>query len=311
MKRKVMQVAQSSALISLPYKWVKEHNVRKGDELEVTPKGDSLLISTKGTALKRQAEVDVTGLDRTTIMYVIRSLYRLGYETVSLRFPKPLTTYIRKNEEISISSVVHTEINRLVGFEVMQEKENFCVIKDLQEASYKDFDIVLRRVFLIMQDAFEEYIDGVKKNNTTALESIENRHDTVTKFASHCLRLLNKKGEEVEKSDNYYHIIASLDRITDILKYSARDAIQHNARFSKSVVEILVIVKEAFVNFYKLFYNFDNKLILKINEQRYTVEKKLKEMKASNIEVITCTRHLTILEVLLDLIEARTALEYC
>ena len=306
-----MKVAESSALISLPYKWVKQHNIQKGDELEVEEKGNSIIIRTDSFHSDKEVEVDISELDRTTIMYVIRSFYRLGYDSVKLIFKDPTTIYQRKGKDISVISVIHTEINRLIGYEIMQEKENFCIIKDLQGTSDKDFEQVLRRIFLLLQDTVEEFIDGAKKNKKPMLESIENRHDTITKFVSHCLRLLSKRGKDIGKTANNYHIIASLDRITDIIKYSARDLIESNIKISKETADIFNLTKENLLEFYEIYYKYNNEKIQNINERRYKAEKKLKALKPENtIEIITASKIFTISEILLDLIESRTALNY-
>jgi phosphate uptake regulator len=307
MRRKVMKVANSSALISLPYRWIKEYNIKKGEELEVIEQGNSIIISTEKTISMQEVEIDLTNLDRTTIMYVIRSVYRLGYDTVRLVFKRPTTLYQRKGKEISINSIIHSEVNRLVGFEIMQESNGLCVVKDIQEVSGKDFDQVVRRVFLIMIDMMGEFISGAKDYDSNLLQSIENRHDTITKFISHCLRILSKKEKCV---NNKYHIIATLDRITDIYKYSARDILESEKIFSKEAIIILEKVKEGFLFFYDLFYNYNNDTVLKINENRYLVEEMLKKLDSSPLEIRLASKHVTILEVMLDLIEARTALEY-
>ena len=45
MKRKVIQIADSTQLISLPRKWSLAHGIKKGDELEITEKGRQLTVS--------------------------------------------------------------------------------------------------------------------------------------------------------------------------------------------------------------------------------------------------------------------------
>lgn len=310
MKRKVMKVAESSALISLPYRWVQKNNIQKGDDLEVEESGNSLIINTNAMRTNWETEVDVTNLDRTSIMYVIRSVYRQGYDKVKLNFSNPNTVYRRDGNKVSVINVIHKEVNRLIGFEVLQEQSNSCLIQDLQEASSKDFGQVLRRVFLILIDTMEEFVRAASEHDREVLASIENRHDTITKFASLCLRLLSKEGGQVGKSSNYYHIIASMDRITDIYKYSARDILAYESSFSEGSIELLNMVKDGFKGFYRLFYKYSNETLQEINDIRYHAEKKLKELNVDKLELLTVSKHFTILEILLDLIEARTALEY-
>ena len=47
MGRKVIQIADSTQLISLPRKWALQHGIKKGDELEVEEKGRKIVISTE------------------------------------------------------------------------------------------------------------------------------------------------------------------------------------------------------------------------------------------------------------------------
>jgi phosphate uptake regulator len=300
-------------MVSLPSKWVRKYEAKKGDELEVTEDQNILLISTDSRPRVEEVEIDITGLDRTSIMYVIRSLYRLGYDTVKVHFRQPLVRYQRTNKDINTLSVIHTEVNRLIGYEIIQEKEGLCVIKDLQETSAKDFDQVLRRLFMLLDDAGKDFITGVKNNDLVLLETIEEKHDTITKFVSYCLRLLNKRGHQVLRKTAYYHnIIASIDRITDIIKYAARDLRSYDKKLRPEVIRILEGTMADIAKYHELFYKYENKKIVDINSSRYSLEKDLRNMTPTvkPTEIIVATNVFHILEILLDLIEARTALEY-
>ena len=46
MKRKVIQIADSTQLISLPRKWALKYGIKKGDELDVEEQGSNVLVST-------------------------------------------------------------------------------------------------------------------------------------------------------------------------------------------------------------------------------------------------------------------------
>ena len=51
MKRKVNRVGQNTLTVSLPSKWVKENDVKQGDELEIIEEHNKILLS-KGTPAK-------------------------------------------------------------------------------------------------------------------------------------------------------------------------------------------------------------------------------------------------------------------
>ena len=46
MKRKVNKVGPTTLSITLPSKWVKENNIKKGDELELDLKNNNISITT-------------------------------------------------------------------------------------------------------------------------------------------------------------------------------------------------------------------------------------------------------------------------
>ena len=114
MKRKVIQHGPSSLIISLPNSWVKKYGVSKGDEIEVDEQENNLLISVEKNITLSQAEINISGLDRTIILYLIRGFYRLGYDQIKIIFNNKTTTYQRENKEVEVISVINKEVNRLI-----------------------------------------------------------------------------------------------------------------------------------------------------------------------------------------------------
>jgi phosphate uptake regulator len=313
MKRRVVKHGPSSLIVSLPSKWCNKYSINKGSEVDVEEDENRLIIATDLVIKSSEITVDITGLDRTTIMYCIRGLYRLGYDALNLNFKKPTAYYQRENRDINIISVLHTETNRLIGYEIMKERSDSCVIKDLQESSLKDFDNILRRIFLLLIDMTREFVEAARNKDISLLETMENKHDTITKFVSYCLRILNKMGSpKPGKGYFYYNIISILDRMTDNVKYAARDLRKLNKKLHPAVIRIFGIVLKDLECYYELFYKYGNEKIIEINDMRYSAEKDLRMLPRNlhPIEVIAATNIFHITEMLLDLIEARTALEY-
>lgn len=275
MRRKVIKHGPSTLIISIPSNWAKTNNIAKGSELDVVEDGKRLVVNADNADGQKPLEVDIdiTGLDRTSIIYAIRSVYRLGYDTVNVRFDEPVTQYYSTGEKLNVISVIHLEINRLIGFEIIEEKEKLCIIKDMETVSMRDFDNVQRRIFLLILDTFHDFVEGAKTLNLSLLGTIEEKHDTITKFVSYCLRLLNKKGHYVPMKTAYqYHIIAMLDKIADILKYSARDVRKYNKRLSPKVVKVLEAVGDHMRMYYEFFYKYDKAKIVEMAKSRYAIE---------------------------------------
>lgn len=313
MKRRIIQIADSTQLISLPRKWCKKFEIKKGDEMEVTEEGNRIIVSTENETGLSSIEVDVTDLDRSSIIYVIRSIYRQGYDEIKINFKAPTSFHYRLNEKINVISVIHEEVNRWIGAEIVQEKEKFCLIKDLSQISSKEFDNVLRRIFLLVIDASKDMLDALKNHNYKLIETIEDKHATITKFVSYCIRLLNKKDyPDQKKKLALYEIIISLEKITDILKYCARDILEYKPSLRKESLEIVEEIDSLVDMYYNLFYKFELDKISEFIEKRdkinKTIKKASKKIPEEEILLVNDMEH--IIEVLVGMIERRVAFEY-
>ena len=312
-RRSVIQIANSTQLISLPRRWSLKYNIKKGDELEVEEDGSRLLIGTDKTQELGDIEVDITGLDPDSFMFLIRILYIRGYNEIKLIFNESVIEHPRIGKKVNVISEIHREINRLTGIEIIQQRENFCILKVLSESSIKEFDLILRRIFLLIMDASNDLIHGARKGDRYLVESMEEKHNTITKFMANNLRLLNKSGHPNHKNTSlYYHIIESLDNVNDILKESARDIVESNIKISKNCENILVRINDSLQDFHKLFYKFDFKLIEKLSSNRYKIldDIKLFSKKLSKDEILLVMNMERIVEKILDLKISRMALEY-
>lgn len=313
MKRRVIKHGPATYVISLPSTWVKNQGIKKGQEIEVVEQDSKLIVGSEVSPEQIEVKMDISGLDRTSILYIIRGFYRLGYNTVRLSFDNTTTIHLRTNTTITVLSVIHYELNRLIGYEAISEKKNSCTIKYLQEESLQNFRSILRRVFLLLISTAEDFVSGVKNNDYSLLETIEEKHDTITKFISYCLRIINVKNyPSPRKMPYYFHIISCLENITDIIQHSARDVRVAERNMDKKIIDMLDSLIKNMNIFYNLFYNFSTEKISAMNIERYKIEKMAKELpdKLPKLEINLGHNLFIIHEILFDLIGARSALEY-
>ena len=311
MKRKVIQIANSTQLVSLPRKWAIKHGIKKGDEIDVLEEGNKLIINTDKGMILKNTVLDISNLDRSSIMYYVRSAYRLGYDEISVKFKNPVTKHLRTNKEVNVLSVLHSEVNRLVGVEIIKQTEGFCLIRMISEGSIKEFASILRRIFLLLKDVTIDLVEATKKRNFALLQSIEEKHDTITKFVSYCLRLLNKYGYVDPKNTNVmYHILASIDKITDIIKYAARDVLEFKHNIKKETEDVLEFMKSCVISYIDLFYKFSVDKIAEFTDDRDKARKLIRKnmKKIPPEEVMVLSNMEEIMELLLDLVESRMSL---
>ncbi|MBD3248939.1 AbrB/MazE/SpoVT family DNA-binding domain-containing protein [Candidatus Woesearchaeota archaeon] len=314
--RKLISFGKTSFVMSIPKSWVTKNNLKKGDLIALEEEKGDLILSPnveQKKNKKKTTKIDITGIDRTSVLYVIRSAYKMGCDEIELIYNKPLAKHYRKDKEEKIISIIHEEVNRLVGIEVVQQKDNFCIIRDLSENSAAEFDSALRRVFLLLNDASNDLKQAVKDRDNVLLDTIEEKHNSITKFVSYCLRLINKgKFKDPQKSMTLYHIISNLDKITDILKYSARDIREQGNKLKKESRDIIEKINESIITYYELFYKFDFSKSSKLYEDRDDIIKDISVMskKLPGNELLILEKAEAILELITDLSEARMAMEH-
>src|SRR3989344_3053601 len=85
MKRKVSQIGPSTLMVSLPSKWVKKFNVKKGNEIDLEEDSNRLIISTGTASNQKRIELDIGKFPSLTRMYIMEA-YRSGFDEVSITF---------------------------------------------------------------------------------------------------------------------------------------------------------------------------------------------------------------------------------
>lgn len=310
----MVQHGPSTLIFSLPSKWVKEHGISKGDELDVIELGNKLIVNSNNNAKKtEQVNLDLTDLDVSPIRHYIRSFYRKGDDEMMVNFNNHYEALnLRTGEMEKTIDRINKEVDRLVGIEIIEQKADHCIIKDISASNVQDFDHVLRRAFLLLIITSSEIVESIKTGDKEILQTIRKKHNTFSKLASFCLRLLNKKGyTEYKKTTILYHIIATLDKIMDVLKYRAEDLIEVDNP-SDELIQIVSEIHESLQTYYQFFYKFDPKITGTLSKQRWNILKEIDQVseKISKKELQIIVGYEHIIELLHELSEARVGLTH-
>ena len=99
MQRKLIKHGLSSLTVALPMKWLKDHDLKKGESINIAQEGNNLVLSTEEALKIEKVSIDVTKLDRTSLLLYLQSLYRFGYNEIEIKFKNPTTTHYRTKKE--------------------------------------------------------------------------------------------------------------------------------------------------------------------------------------------------------------------
>src|SRR3989344_7424181 len=183
-KRSIVLHGPSTLTVSLPSAWVKQHNLKKGDELTVKEDGSFLKVYSEEIKSPENKKIIEIGSEEKVGKSSITGAYRQGYDSLEITYNDP--DYIESIQEL-IS-------RQLTGFEIVRHNGNKCVIKDLTGHAKDEFDAVHRRIWLLLIDMSEEAIQAAEKKDKEALSRMETKDSIINKFTNYCIRHLIKNG---------------------------------------------------------------------------------------------------------------------
>jgi len=285
-KRKVIKQGHNTLTITLPKQWNEKHQIKSGNELEVMEEGDILTIFPHKNVQLPQITLDVRGLSPIVIWRFVASAYRVGYDEFKILFDTIETKnrysafsyntmnflYPGVNDQNPVLSpieVIQLIVNRCIGIEIIDQKRDWCLIKEMGETTNKEFDNALRRIFLLLMSFAEEIFKSIEcGNNKESLKSVHLIDTNIDRFTDFCLRVLNKKGYEkdLRKTPIMHTTIFLLEMIGDEFKKISIHLLEAE-NTTKKLENLFNIQNQQLRRFYELFYNFSDKKCLEIYEE--------------------------------------------
>jgi len=263
MKRKIVQHGSSSLTITLPVKWAQKYKLKKGDEINVEESGPSLMITTEHEIAVPKKQVSTTESGIFT-KNNLSHLYQLGYDEIEIRFDDNKTL-----QEIK------KRLPDLIGFEIIDQKENKVYIKSIATTIETEFDTLLRKSFMITNEMAKSVLNVLEKGQYEKLNEIRNMESLNNRFTDVCIRILNKKGyKNAKRTMQMYEIVKNIERIADEFKFICDLFSDYNKKIDKTILQSFREAIDYYLAFYEMFYKFDPKLKKKIYQDRERLIKK-------------------------------------
>lgn len=301
MRRKVIKQGHNTFTLTLPIKWAKQQNLQPGTELEVSEQGNSLVVSILGSEGNEKAiekaEVDITGLPNPLLWRFVSSAYRAGYNEIKIdfegiendkgqmeEFSYDITDWFYKGQlpkdrslRLTPIEAIQALVNRFVGVEITEQRQNYVIVKQFGETSYKEFDHAMKRIFMVIVSMSKDVLSAIESNDRSPLKAIHMMDTNVDRFEDYCLRVLNTKGyEDYKKTSTVYSTIFLLEMLGDEYKRIAKHAVEEKAHYSQPALDFFRQVHQQLETYHELFYNFERSKAIKIfeNEEAFTIAAK-------------------------------------
>ncbi|MFH1209712.1 MAG: AbrB/MazE/SpoVT family DNA-binding domain-containing protein [archaeon] len=270
MKRKVIQIAKSTSVVSLPKSWTQEYNINKGDEVFLYQIKNNILIKTLNQK-SDEVVLDITGLDSDLTWRYLITAYRKGSEIIKIRYNQDAT------------EILQTYIKDLVGMAAIKQKENIIVLKDFfYNYSEINANSLIKRIFKLVIDMSNDILVAIKDKDVNSLKGVNYRDYNINKFTNLCLRILNKNMcEDYNKSLSMYKFVSLLEEIGDEYRRMALVFSRNVTNLDNETLELFNEVNILLNECYNLFYGYSkDKLIIFHDKANVTLDRLKKSYKA-------------------------------
>ncbi len=254
MKRKVIQLAGNTLVVSLPKAWAIKHSVKKGDEITINEKGSIIEIHSNGGYMHSEQEVDLRGSTPRTALYMLAGLHHIGVDEFHIRY----------NDEKVLELIQNLLQEGFIGFMIVKQEPECVTIRSIAPNNPMEFNATLRRAFLVaisLAKSSAQLIQGKKFNQLNKLLQLEKVNNQLTFF---CERVVVKHGLQGKKDFFVYMIPSYLNKIAD--RY--RDICvalekEKSTAISNEVMRFYDDVNNLLYLYYEVYYQFN---IEKVNE---------------------------------------------
>jgi len=291
MKRKVIQLAGKTLVVSLPSKWAKKYNIRKGDEIELKERGREIIIKTETESGVERIQLDTKGINERVIRWALSGLHKSGYDEIEILYDKP--------ETINIVQELIKDL--FVGFVIINQTNAKCLLKSISKDSETEFDVTLRRAFLVTITMGENALELIKNKELSSLKTLLSLEKTNNQLTNFCERLLNKKGYPDHRKTCFFYVITwNLEKICDDYKYICEFLSQpdnKNVVIGKEIINFFWETNNFLKEYYNLFYKLDMNKLSDLGVKRKELVKKGRELFKTKTEA-----EIVVIDALIDLI---------
>ena len=263
MKRKVNKVGPGTFTVSLPKKWIERQKLKKGDEIEILEKGNSVVLCSSVRPKARKIKIHIPCHERT-ILRILYHSYKSGADEVELTF-----------DNQKCVKMVEENIDRYIGFEIIEQTEKSLLIKNITEINEKDFEKTFKRLFELTLFFSKKTYENISQLNFSSLSNTILLEKTQNKLYLFCLRALNLFRENLTNIPTFYYLLVQgLENIGDSYKFIC-DYYSKNPpkKLSKETLKFFEEVNQNLNLIHEMFYNFS----IETNTEVLDTYEKLKE----------------------------------
>lgn len=307
MKRKIIKQGRNTLTLTLPKFWTEKLGLKSGDEIDMEVRDNLLVVKGKQLGELTKKTIHSKDMNYRVLEGSLISCYKVGYDEIEIIFDDPKTIKIVQN-------IVK---EKFMGFEIIEQSNKRCLIKNLLMEQESEFDTLVRKIFLAVNTLSETAYQMIKENKYTELPELEVLDQTSNKCIYMCHRMLFRNGfREYKKTIPIYIILFHYDRISHeylgICKYMA-DPKNKSLVLGKETLALFKRCNDMYMNYYHTFYKFDLEKLKEISDEMYAIENEVFKLlqKRPPLERPVLGYFIKLTQFMNNILSSRLALELC
>lgn len=258
MKRKLVKQGAATMMISLPTKWIKENNLNKGDEVDVSEVEKDLVISKEVHDSKKETEITITSPLVTVVRIMITNAYRADYHKVKVNY-----------KDKKVYSIIKELVDeQLLGYEIIKKEEGYCVIENIASLSETQFDNIFSKLLMNIEETFdyvEQFFNGEKVD-------FEKTQDKTKEFDNLCRRIIFRErlSNSELRVDFHSELMHAQRELYLLLVYLKNN----KSKTDKSEIDLLMECRKSFEILKEAYYTKNIEIIEKLIEFEQVAYKK-------------------------------------
>ena len=235
MIRRIIKQGNNSYTLTLPISWVRDNNIEGGSEVDIDTEDNDINISLLNKKpLITKINVDLKEYSKRSIKNIVFQLYRKGYDQI-------ICTIKNEEQKEALKKVVNKNV---LGFEIVSENNNTCIIENVAEPSKEKYNSLLNKLFFIIKTNLDDIIKDLSDNNLDRLEHHIATKDMFDVYTNFLRRIVIKENVGGSK-DSYinFYFLSQLSYIQHSYYYTYQYFVKKNAKADKVIIDSLTSSK--------------------------------------------------------------------
>ncbi len=277
MKRRIIKQGNNSYTVTLPVKWIRQFGL-ENNEIDIEENGAELCLKTSKGIILEAKEVDARNMGDILIKRTLAAIYKSGYAEVKVIYDKP--------ETIALIQLFLKDV--LLGYEIVSQKQDYAIIKNISSTAEDELDNLIRRSFLVTLDLGENLCKTLKDNQHEQLSALLNLEMTNNRLTTFCEKTLNTRGYKTSKKTTFVYIcVWLLEKIADTYKEIILFILNYKIKKVRAdITDVLDKCNLLLRSYYGLFYGFNQELMSKTLVWHQELKEHLTKTKSSSKEDI-------------------------